>query len=328
MLAPVAAAGGVAALALLYPTRTASLAPQPAPVRSWDAALARLDALHQGDGPHVNPLCRTIALAHGRVVERAVVLFHGFTNCPQQFRLLGEQLHARGFNVLIPRMPHHGLSDRLTEDLSGLRAEDLARHVDTSVDIARGMGAHVTVTGLSAGGILTAWAAQTRSDVDRAVLLSPAFAPGTQLLPRVLSGASVDVLTNVLLRLPNQFRWWDNASEDGDDGSPMRAYAYPRYATRAFGEVMRLGLAVQRRAATEAPAAGAILVVFNPSDRDVDNDLTAALVERWRGRGTSRVDTWAFDADLALIHDFIDPNQRQQQVETVYPLLLDLLNAR
>src|ERR1019366_2135927 len=56
------------------------------------------------DGPNVNPLCRTRLYTHGHRTERALLLLHGFTNCPQQFDALGKRFHDDGWNVLIPRM--------------------------------------------------------------------------------------------------------------------------------------------------------------------------------------------------------------------------------
>ena len=83
-------------------------------------------ALIERDTGAINPLCRTRLFAHGRRTARAVVLFHGFTNCPRQFEALGRLLHERGDNVLIPRQPRHGLADRMSEDLAALTAPELA----------------------------------------------------------------------------------------------------------------------------------------------------------------------------------------------------------
>jgi len=311
------ALGGAAALLVLYPASTGGLAPHPNPARTYDEALARIDRLQRLDGPEVNEVCRVSALTHGRKVAQAIVLLHGYTNCPRQFRLLGERLHARGHNVLIPRMPYHGLVDRLTPDLARLTASDLVAYVDAAVDAAAGLGERVTVAGLSAGGVLSAWAAQTRGDVDRAVLMSPSFAPGDVPVPRTQR------TMNMATRLPNLFVWWDKQRRDRI-ASELDRYAYPRYSTRAFGEIMRVGLAVMRRAAVEPPAARSILVITNLSDTRISGAHTALLVERWREHGAS-LETHAFPADRDLIHDFIDPNQPLQRVEHVYPVLIDLL---
>ena len=127
------------------------------------------------EGPELNPVCRSILLTHGLRTERAVVFFHGYTNCPQQFSELGKIFYDMGYNVLIPRLPRHGLADRKVENLSPLKAEELRDCADISVDIACGLGQKVYVAGLSAGGTLSAWIAQNRSEVTRAVLIAPAL---------------------------------------------------------------------------------------------------------------------------------------------------------
>ncbi|NJP05385.1 MAG: alpha/beta hydrolase [Chloroflexaceae bacterium] len=48
-------------------------------------------------------------------------------------------------------------------------------YASESVDIARGLGRHVTIAGISVGGTIAGWAAQFRADVDCAVLIAPAL---------------------------------------------------------------------------------------------------------------------------------------------------------
>src|SRR5215469_4042294 len=127
------------------------------------------------EGSDLNPVCRSILLTHGVRTERAVVFFHGLTNCPQQFRELGQIFFDMGDNVLILRLPRHGMADRKVENLSPLKAEELRDCADTSVDIACGLGQKVYVAGLSAGGTLAAWIAQNRSEVARVLLIAPAL---------------------------------------------------------------------------------------------------------------------------------------------------------
>ncbi|HKC83528.1 MAG TPA: alpha/beta fold hydrolase, partial [bacterium] len=125
------------------------------------------------DGPNVNPLCRTRLYTHGRRVERSLVLLHGFTNCPQQMDALGRQLFEAGWNVVIPRYPRHGYTDRLNTSIAELRADHLAAVANRAAEVGAGLGDRLTVAGLSLGGILTGLLAQTRDDIQRAVLIAP-----------------------------------------------------------------------------------------------------------------------------------------------------------
>ena len=103
------------------------------------------------DGPNVNPLCHTRLYSHGHRVERALVLLHGFTNCPQQMDALGRLFYERGWNVFIPRYPRHGYTDRLNTSISELRSAHLIAVANRAADVGSGLGERVTIAGLSLG---------------------------------------------------------------------------------------------------------------------------------------------------------------------------------
>lgn len=300
----------------LIPTRTHKLRARPNPATTYDEAITRLRVLQSQEGPDVNEVCRTQLLSHGQCVERAIVLFHGFTSCPYQFLELGQQLHALGYNVLIPRMPQHGFHDRLGTALAQLQAEELVEYVDHCVDIIKGLGEHTTVAGLSAGGVLTTWAAQFRA-IDYAVPLSPAFAPGS------VSVQAAQATMNAALRLPNRFGWWDETIRDQGNG-PMDSYGYARHSTRAFAHIMRIGAVALQSATSVPPRARRVAVVWNAADRQINNAFVEQLIAGWK-RWQPDTHVYQFPAEMALIHDFIDPRQAAQQTSVVYPQLIDVL---
>lgn len=298
--------GGLAVL--LRPLSTAALAPEPAPAANYAAALNCFGRLAAADGPAVAPECGSRLLTHGERVERSVVLFHGVTNCPAQFRQFGERLHAAGANVVIPRLPENGYRDRSTSANRWLTAERMRALADASVDLAAGLGRRVTVVGISSGGVLAAWCAQFRPEVELAMPVAPALAvlrvpawchgPEAALLAR-----SPDVETARL--------------------KPFRqgpGYGYHGFSTRNLGEIMRLGLAVTRAAGSRPPAAARIEVVTNEADRAVSQAAAERLVRRWRDAGAA-VATYRFPAELGLPHDLIDPHQPGQRTDLVYPAL-------
>lgn len=290
----------------------------PRPAQSYSEALARIEALRSKDTPEVNPVCGARLMSRGEKVEQTVLFLHGFTNCPQQFHQLGLHLYELGWNVLIPRIPHHGLTDRLTTDLSNLTAEELAAFTDEAVDIAQGLGERVVVAGLSGGAIAAAWAAQFRSDIARAVLIAPSFAFGF-LHPRLIGAVK-----NLSLTLPNFFIWWNSDLKTATKPD----YAYPRFSTRALGQITRLGFAVRDAARRERPLAGSIVLVTNPNDRAVDNGTALGLLALWRERGAGNIEHCTLDAALNIGHDIIDPTQEDQRVDDVYPMLIDLITRR
>jgi poly(3-hydroxybutyrate) depolymerase len=149
-----------------------SLQSHPHPTSDYAEAVIRFKRIQNKEGPELNPVRRSILLTQGIRTERAVVFFHGYTNCPQQFNELGHLFYDLGYNVLIPQLPRHRIADRKVENLSQLKAEELRDCADTSVDIACGLGQKVYISGLSAGGTLSAWIAQNRIEVTRAVLIN------------------------------------------------------------------------------------------------------------------------------------------------------------
>ncbi len=299
--------------ALLVPVSISRLTSHPHPASSYAQALERIEQLRAQAPAGVNPACSTQFLTHGKKVERAIVLVHGLSNCPKQFELLGRQFFERGYNVLIPRIPQHGLADRLTGALSQLTAEQLAAYSDDAVDIACVLGEKVTMMGLSMGGVITGWAAHNRPELEQAILLCPGF--GAHIIPSFLTVLFV----NLAPYIPEFYLWWD-AKLKADTGP---SYAYPRYSMHSYREVARLGMAVIQRARHTAPITKNVLVVSLENDLAVNRTMIEKVVHLWQARG-ARVPTYEFPASLDLDHDLIDPNHAKQHIDVVYPRMIEL----
>ena len=303
----------IVAFVILTPWNIPERPAQSQPVTSYAEAVQRIESLLAQEPPEMNPVCRLIWMDHGKKVERAIILVHGYTSCPQQFRALGQRFYDLGYNVLIAPLPHHGLADRMTNAHSLLTAEELEAYADETVDIAQGLGEKVTMMGISGGGVTTAWAAQNRGDIDLAVIISPAF--GFKLIPTPLTAAAM----NLALFLPDSITWWDEALQ----GAASPAHAYPRSSRHALFQTLRLGFAIQAQARREKPAAQKIIVVLNANDDSVNNALTMKVVKDWQGHGANLM-PYEFEASLKLGHDIIDPDQPYQRIDIVYPRLIDL----
>lgn len=298
---------------LLWPP--AALAPRAVRVaHSREQALARLQVLAQADTAALTSGCGTFALVPAARAPRAFVLLHGITNCPLQFAALAESLHARGDAVIVPRVPHHGLANRMTTELAALRADEMTALVTECVGVARGLGDTVVVMGLSTSGVIAAWAGQVLPGVDRAVVIAPALAPPWQPAPL---GA---VAARLAMRLPNQFVWWDDEKREALGGP---AQCYPRFATRAMGEVYVLAGALQGAAARERPVAHDLVLVTTAADEAVSLPAVRALAELWRARGAA-VREVEFPREERVVHDMVDPAQVGARIESVYPVLLAL----
>ena len=287
------------------------------PATDYETALARFAQVHAQEeaDESLNPVCCSKLLTHGSKTERVIILMHGMTNCPQQFVELAPIFFEQGYNVLIPRMPHNGLADPDTDDLRYLKSAELRDCSNTMVDIARGLGDHITFLGLSVGGLMAAWVAQYRDDVNKAIIIAPSFTIG----PRLGVGIS-KVIMYLFLILPNIMTQRLKPFKDGPD------HNYLGFATKGLGEMMRFGFSIYDTSKVTSAAAQSVLVITNAADAAVNNKIPLQVAKNWQYNGLKQLDKYEFDAKYKLIHDLIDPGQKEQNVAVTYPILLDLIS--
>jgi carboxylesterase len=184
-----------------------------------------------------------------------------------------------------------------------------------TADIAHGLGTKVTIAGLSAGGVMSAWAAQNRSDIDLAVSMGPAL--GLPFVPAWVSS----LFRKLAPHLPSMYIWWDPRVKEKIVGPP---HAYPRFSTRGLAEVFRLGRQVLDAAATTAPVAPHIVCVTSAFDAAIHLPTAHKLEERWKEHGAN-LRTYEFPKEQKIWHDMIDPTQSTQNIAVTYPVLFDLI---
>jgi alpha-beta hydrolase superfamily lysophospholipase len=285
------------------------------PATSYDDACARFEALLRQDTEAVDPASASRLVTPGHRTERVVVFFHGLTNSPRQFESLTERFVARGYSLFIPRIPYHGYTDRMSVDHARLSERDLVETTSMAIDLASGLADHITVSGISLGGVLAIWAAQYRH-IAVAAPIAPAI--GFKFLPMRLTGMTFGTMR----RLPNRFVWWDPRVKDKLEGPP---YAYPRFSTHAIAQTQKLGLDLLKAARQLPPKADAVWMITNAADLAVNNAASVELIRRWRSAGAANVQHYEFAADLKLFHDLIDPLQPNSQPELVHPILEQLI---
>lgn len=307
----------VTLVAAVVPVSSDGLEARPDPTSTYDEAIERFDEIVADEADlGVTEKCRSRRYVHDERTDVAVVLYHGLTNCPQQFVDFAEELYDAGSNVIILRAPHHGLGndDGTIGDVGKvgpLSADELRDFADDSVDIAVGLGERVEVLGLSMGGVLAMWTAQFRGDVDRVVALAPAISiPGA---PHFLTTAMI----NIFNRVPNISLPSSGGKLD---------HAYSGESTGALAAMFLLAQATENQVADgERAVADDVIVVLNPDDDQVDNGEVTQLVERWSD-SDGDVEIIVLDTD-GLPHDLIDPAQPTGDVGQVYPVLFDLIES-
>ena len=227
---------------------------------------------------------------HGARVRDAVVLFHGFTNCPQQFDELARGFFARGCNVYVPRIPYHGKKDRLTWDLAKLSVPILETFATESYDLANGLGDRVSALGLSLGGTLALWLGQT-APLALSVPVSPFLMPiGFSKGVGTLAMRSLDAL-------PDMYWWWDPRVK----AKSLPTYAYPGYPTHALAQCVLSGSALFEQLPRK-PLTQRVTLVTNANEPAVNNEVAYELLGDWKNEGI-RYDHFVFTDLGAPRHD-------------------------
>jgi esterase/lipase len=275
------------------------------------AALRAVAARERADAA-INPDCWSRSLLHGKRTADVVILWHGFTNCPDQFVELGQRFYDKGYNVYIPLIPRHGRKDRMTDALADLTQAELKMSGLEALRIAQGLGERVNAMGLSLGGVMSAWMAQA-ANIQTAVAISPFFA-----LPWFSRNIN-DYVARLMLALPNQWMWWDPRVKENCKPD----HAYPRFPTHALATLMEFGEGAFKVAQTAPPLAQRCVLALNAKDPAINLEVARQLWEIWRGRA-QMVETFTF-TDLPAIHDIIEPTTYLQAPDLVYPRLVDLM---
>ncbi|MGV3524595.1 MAG: alpha/beta hydrolase [Candidatus Sericytochromatia bacterium] len=142
--------------------------------------------------------CQPFRLAAQGRRQGSILLFHGFTACPQQFWGLAPQLAAAGYDVFAPLSPGHGriflqsgvtVQDQMHAMPAADEAERYSRYAHAMTDLLRDDPLRRLTGGASVGATLAMSAmVQNPWVYQRAFLAAPLFEviqPQNRLLPAV-----------------------------------------------------------------------------------------------------------------------------------------------
>ena len=295
-----------------------SFPPRPAPIHDYPVALEKIRTMQSAETAQLgfNPALQTILLTHGQQTHRAVLWFHGYTSAVPQFLQLAEMCFERGYNVLIPCVPHHGFQDRMSPETSRINASELLNFTNNMVDLMHGLGEEIVVGGLSMGGALASWVAQARMDVKTAVIVAPFL--GARSIPIHLTRAAAH-LTQLL---PDVRQWWNPELKEALIGPD---YGYAQRSTHSLGQILKLGLQVADAARRRPPAVGDIWMVLNDNDHSVNNEIAERLAANWQKKGAKCLRNFYFPASLGLPHDLISIEQPRANPQLVYSELMKMV---
>jgi len=285
----------------------------------YNASLKIIKAMQSSETNGFNPSLKTILLTRGKKTKKAVLWFHGYTAATLQFKPLAELCFEKGYNVLVPCIPHHGFKDRMTDEVSKVRMKELVEFTNDMVDVMKGLGDEIVVGGLSMGGVMTSWVAQNRTDVATAVIIAPFL--GARIIPARLTPLVVTV-TGIL---PDIKQWWDPENKMNGDGPK---YGYPQYSYKSLRQVIKMGMKIRSDASKEPPAAKNVFLVINDHDESVNNELCQQLVDNWQRSGAKNVLTYHFPDELGIPHDCISIEQPKGNTKVVFATVMKMVEGK
>ena len=200
----VALASAFVAWAFLWPSRSAELQKAHIQRRDYDQSVKDIQKVIADDAANgeVRPESRPILKTHGKKTTRAVMILHGVSGEPSAMAELADWFYQAGYNVYVPRAPHHGLKDG--KQHGKVRASELVKFMSDSAGLVSGLGDELGVIGHSGGGTLATWLAQYGDGLfSRVLLLSPYYEPDASQVPKWQVALLRNVYGNHLL--PDQF---------------------------------------------------------------------------------------------------------------------------
>ncbi len=157
--------------------------------------------------------------------EHGILLLHGFTGSAGHMRLIGEELHKKGYTVLGIHLPGHGTT---MEDMRHVGWQDWLQAAKEGVLTLKERCDSVSVAGLSMGGVLTLLIAQ-QMKIQSAIVMSAPMA----LKNRFAS----------LSRLASTFSpvtYWRGDAKREKYLDQQYDYGYPGFPTNKAGDLLHL----------------------------------------------------------------------------------------
>ena len=183
-----------------------------------------------------------------------------------------------------------------TTPLSG--RHELVSWTDSAIDVGAGLGEHVIVSGLSAGGTLSAWAAKNRSEVSEAVLVAPL------VQVTALPGWLNKPLYQLTPALPPIWMWWNSAKKEQQKAPEM---AYPRYTLRSLGDFLAIAASLTNGQVKRVGKLERVVVITNDADTTLRNDVALSVLQRELKPLSAEWAQYAIPTRRGWKHDLIDP---------------------
>ena len=204
-----------------------------------------------------SPVCQPFFLECG---SHAVLLIHGFTGSAGHMRPLGEALHAQGFTVQGINLPGHATS---MEDMGRTQWQDWLQAAKEACVALKDRYEHVSVAGLSMGGVLTLLLAE-QMELTAAAPISAPMAVQNKMMP--LARFAAPFMPTV---------WWRGGGERASMVDKNYDFGYPGFPTRCAVDLSKLiHMARRNLHAVTCP----LLAVQSHGDETISRDSADVIV--------------------------------------------------
>ena len=192
--------------------------------------------------------------------RHGVLLIHGFTGTAAHMRLIGEELAAQGFTVRGINLPGHGST---MENMAKSDWKQWLHAAKSAVAEMKETCDHVSVAGLSMGGVLTMLLAEQMELTAAAPISAPTAVKAKAL---ALSGIAHYFIKHI---------WWQTHEERQSMLDQRYDYGYPGFPTKCGASLYRLMTMARRNLfAITCP----ILVVQSHGDETIAEESAETIM--------------------------------------------------
>jgi esterase/lipase len=248
--------------------------------------------------------CYSRFFIHPNPTDKVILFFHGFTAVPQQFVPIGSAFFQAGYNVLIPRLPGHGLAGNWDKKNPPPLPQNRVIYQEFGLEWleqARLFGEKVVVGGLSGGSTLAAWLAlECPQKIDCGLIFAPYLSNTNKLVDLVVRSLNI------------YFKW----------KTPPGAvnYGYEGFYMPALRLFLDMGDEVLQRAKT-SPAAP-MLIVSSECDRAVGRREPQKLFKA-AVKLQPKCQYIGFEKALNIPHNMMTKEEGNQRQDLVISRALD-----
>jgi alpha-beta hydrolase superfamily lysophospholipase len=259
-----------------------------------------------------------------RPAKGTIVMYHGFTAGTWQFELLAKKAFDEGYNVYIPRLPGHGLTDaqgvESPDQLVGPgQVQQYRDFAERTYQEAKALGGPIHVMGLSVGGNLALAVAENHADVASVTAYAPFLRPRAGLLFdafHLLDKVTFGQASKLLNLIP--FSWDEQTRLDTASGKR------PGHSTFDVGNIAAAA-DLGRQLVKDAGAIKAPVQYFvTGADDAVDN---AALRKAHDKGGADRNGWYYYPESEGIPHPMVHPmeDKGKGHVDQLYGMTLQFL---